>query len=305
MNPSRQAQANLELILNQVKVLCKGVRFPKKRKSRRGRKPKYHNWYILQLVVIQNLLGFTSERSYLRFLEQLKLPSFRELSDHSIYNRRVKSLKPLIDKLTEKLLLELGVEKSKVRILDATPVPVIRLSRAKNRKILTDKRQISIGYCSSQKTYYCGAKLSLLVNKDGIPTKHYLKPANHSDIRCLEEFAVQSGLNNLVLVADKGYISNHIKGWLRETRLVKLITSYRNNQKKKNTKSEKKLLRKRRIIETVIGQLKDQMSLDKLRVRTYESLETKVNNIIFTYIFGVYFNKITGRNPLNLKNIIT
>jgi hypothetical protein len=106
-------------------------------------------------------------------------------------------------------------------------------------------------------------------------------------------------------VADKGYISNHIKHWLKKTRLVALITPYRKSQKKTNTKKEKQLLKKRKIIETIIAQLKDQMNLDKLRVRTYESLETKVNNIIFTYVFGVYFNKLTNRNPLNLKNIIT
>lgn len=304
MNPSIETQANLELILSQVKVLCKGVRFPK-RKSRQGRKPKYHNWYILQLVVIQNLLGFTSERSYLRFLKQLKLSVFKELPDHSQYNRRSKSLQPLVVKLTKKLLVELNIKKSKIRIIDTTPIPVIRLSRARRRKIFTDKKQINIGYCASQKTYYCGAKLNLLVNKDGIPCKYYLKPANCSDIRCLEEIALKDKFRNLVLVADKGYISNRLKCWFKGSRLISLITSYRKNQKKKNNKRERELLKKRKIIETVISQLKDQMNLEKLRAKTYEGLVTRIDNIIFTYIFGVYFNKLTGRNPLNLKNIIT
>lgn len=304
MNPSNEVQANLELILNQVKVLCKGIRFPKK-KSRQGRKPKYHNWYILQLIVIQNLLGFTSERSYLRFLEQLNLPAFKELPDHSVYNRRSKSLKSLVDKLTEKLLLELKVEKSKIRVIDTTPVPVVRISRAKRRKILTDKRQVGIGYCASQKTYYCGAKLNLLVNKEGIPCKYYLKPANRSDIRCLEEIASENKIRNLVLVADKGYISNRVKCWLKETKLISLITSYRKNQKNKNNKKEWELLKKRKIIETVISQFKDQMNLEKLRAKSYPGLVSRIDNLIFTYIFGVYFNKLTGRNPLNLKNIIT
>lgn len=253
MNPSsHEAQANLELILSQVRVLCKGVRFPK-RKSRRGRKPEYPNWYILQLLVIQNFLGFTSERSYLRFLKQLELPVFKELPDHSQYNRRSKSLKPLIKRLTERLLGELKVERSKIRVVDTTGIPVIRLSRAKRRKIFTDKKQVAIGYCAAQKTYYCGTKLSLLINKDGIPCEYHLEPANRSDIRCLEDMATENDFENLVLVADKGYISDRIKSWLRNTRLINLITPYRNNQKKKNTKKEKTLLKRRRIIETVIG----------------------------------------------------
>lgn len=304
MNPSNEAQANLELILSQVKVLCKGVRFQKK-KSRRGRKPAYHNWYILQLVVIQNLLGFTSERSYLRFLKQLKISAFENLPHHSNYNRRSKSLKPIVDEITKKLLLELNIEKSKIKVIDTTPVPVIKLPRAKRRKIFTDKKKVSIGYCASQKTFYCGAKLNLLVNKDGIPYRHYLKPANRSDIRCLEEITVENKFRDLVLVADKGYISNKTKQWLKEKRLINLVTSYRKNQRKKNNKRELKLLKKRKIIETVISQLKDQMNLEKLRAKSYSGLTSRVDNLIFTYIFGVYFNKLTGRSPLNLKNIIT
>jgi hypothetical protein len=66
------------------------------------------------------------------------------------------------------------VEKSKVRVIDTTLVPIIRISRAKRRKIFTDKRQIAIGYCAAQRTYYCGTKLSLLVNKDGIPCEYDL-----------------------------------------------------------------------------------------------------------------------------------
>jgi hypothetical protein len=42
-------------------------------------------------------------------------------------------------------------------------------------------------------------------------------------------------------------------------------TPYPSNQNKKNTKREKKLLKKRKIIETVIGQLKDHFRVDHLR----------------------------------------
>ena len=97
---SAQARTNLELIIHEVDVLCKGLRFPK-RKSKRGRKSTYSDKFILKLVIIQHLLGFTSERSYLRFLKSLEYSPFKKLPDRSRYNRRVKSLKPLIEKLTQ------------------------------------------------------------------------------------------------------------------------------------------------------------------------------------------------------------
>ena len=300
-----ETRTNLRLILAEVDALCKGVRLPKK-KSRRGRKPKYSDKFILKLVIIQNLLGFTSERSFLRFVPQLKCQEFEQLPDQSQYNRRAKRLQPLIKKLTLRINNQLKVNKSKIRVIDTTSVPVIKLSRAKRRKIFTDKHKVSIGYCASQKTHYCGVKLNLFVNKDGIPCQYHLKPARKSDLRCLEEILIeQKGISDLVLIGDKGYISDFKKRWIKECWRITLITPYRRNQKKKNTKREKQLLRNRKIIETVINQLKDQMGLERLRAKTYQGLTSRIDNLIFTYLFGVYFNKIYHRNLLNLKSILT
>lgn len=302
---SAGGRPNLDLILAEVDVLCKGIRLPQE-KSRRGRKPKYSDKFILKLVIIQNLLGFTSERSFLRFVPELKCKEFEEIPDQSQYNRRAKRLKPLTDKLILRINKYLKVDRSKIKILDTTPVPVIKLSRAKRRKIFTDKTKVSVGYCSAQKAYYCGVKLNLLVNKDGIPQRHYLKPARKSDIRCLEEILVdKQELKDVVLIGDKGYISDFNKHWVKQCWRIALITPYRKNQKKKNTKREKKLLKNRKIIETVVSQLKDQMGLERLRAKTYRGLNSRIDNLIFTYLVGVYFNKKYGRNPLNLKSILT
>ena len=281
------------------------MRFPK-RKSKRGRKSTYSDKFILKLVIIQHLLGFTSERSYLRFLKSLEYSPFKELPDRSRYNRRAKSLKPLIEKLTQRIFKELKVEKSKIRIIDTKPVPVIRYTRAKRRKIFTDKTRVSIGYCASQKMYYCGVKLNLLVNKNGLPCQYSLFAANHHDLFIGKRFIEKQNLKGLILIGDKGYLmkEKERKGF-KQKRLIQLITPYRINQEKKNTKKEKKLLKYRNIIETVNEQLKDQFGIERLRTKTYQGLNSRIDNIIFTYVFGVYFNKPTGRNPLSLKSILT
>ncbi len=305
-----QARTNLELILQEINVLCKGVRFPS-RNHRPGRKPEYSDKLMVKLVIIQNLMGFTSERSFLRFVPELKSKEFVKLPDQSQYNRRAKGLKPITEKLILKIQKHLNIEKSRVRILDTTPVPVVKLSRAQRRKILTDKKQIAIGYCATQRTYYCGLKLNLVVNRNGIPCKYYLKPANKSDMRCLEEILVENEkkkkreLSNIILIADKGYISDSNKEWVKRCWQITLVTGYRRNMKKQNTKKEKQLFRKRKIIETVNSQLKDQMNLERLRAKSYEGISSRIDNIIFTYLFGVYFNKKHHRNPLNLKSILT
>lgn len=303
---SPKARTNLELILREVDVLCKGIRLPKKKKSKRGRKPVYSNQFILKLVLIQHLLGFTSERSFLRFVPELQCPAFVRLPDQSQYNRRAKRLEPLIKKLTLRIRKRLRIDASKIKVVDTTPIPVVKLSRAKQRKVFTDKKQVAVGYCAAQKTYYCGLKLNLFVNHDGVPCEYDLKPANKSDVRCLEEILVEKQtLSDVVLVGDKGYISDFNTSWFKQCWNITLITGYRKNQKKRPTKKAKRLLGKRKIIETVIGQLKDQMGLERLRTKTYQGLTARIDHIIFTYLFGVYFNTLYKRNPLNLKSILT
>jgi len=251
------------------------------------------------------LLGFTSERSFLRFVPELKCPEFESLPDQSQYNRRAKRLKSLIEKLTLRINQTIRLDQSKVRILDTTPVPLLRLSRVKRRRVFTDKKQVAIGYCAAQRTYYFGVKLNLFINVDGVPCWHELKPANKSDIRCLEEILIENQKPaGIVLVGDKGYLSRFNQSWFKECWRVVLVTPYRRNQNQQNTKREKQLLKKRRIVETVIGQLKDQMGLERLRAKTYQGVTSRIDNIIFTYLFGVYINTLYKRNPLNLKSLL-
>lgn len=303
-----RARTNLELILAEIEALCKEDKLLINNGSgpcSRGRPSKYSDIQIIKMVILQNLLGFNSELSFVRFLGNLKQPIFKEWPSQPQYNRRVKELRPQIDSFTKELLSRLHIERSKVRVIDATGIPLIRLVRKKRRKLFRERRY-GVGYCSSQKTHYFGLKLTLLTNQEGIPLTHHLMPANKADITCLEQMLIENqSPSNIVLVGDKGYLSDFNKEWFKQCWKITLITPYRVNQKKKNTKKEKKLLKKRKIIETVIGQLKDQLRLDHLRARTYETIELRITNIIFTYIFGVYFNKKHHRNPLNLKSIIT
>lgn len=308
MNPtSPRARTNLELILAEVEALCKEDKLLISNSSgsrSRGRPSKYSDIQIIQMVILQNLLGFDSELSFVRFLGNLRQPIFKEWPSQQQYNRRIKELRPRIESLTKELLSRLHIERSKIRIIDSTGIPLISLARKKRRKLFRGRRY-GIGYCPALKTYYFGLKLTLLTNQDGIPITYYLMPARRADITCLEQMLIKNqSPSNVVLVADKGYLSDFNQEWFRQCWNITLITPYRSNQKKKNTKKEKKLLRRRKIIETVIGQLKDHLKLDHLRARSYETIELRISNIIFTYIFGVYFNKKHHRNPLKLKSIL-
>jgi hypothetical protein len=292
---------HLKLILSMILEIYQLVE--KELPKRTGPQPEIPDVVIIQLVILKNLLGFKYESSFLRFIQNLKLKSFfPRLPERSRFNRRLKILSPIIERIQFELLKRLKADDLKVRIIDTTPFPIVKLARRNQSKIVA-RNDLKVGYCSSQKYYYIGLKLSLAVNLEGVPTYFQFHPANKHDIRVLNQEAFN--LSGLVLVGDKGYISQEIKDNLKQKLGIALITPYRKNQKNKQlTKKEKQLLKNRKLIETVINQLKDQFNLDKLSAKSLLGFKERVRQIILTYTFGIYFNKQTKRNILSIKSIL-
>ena len=272
--------------------------------QRTGPKPKVPDVVIIQLIILKNLLGFRHELSFLRFIQNLKLHSFfPKIPEQSRFNRRSKLLAPVMERIQFKLLKRLKVNDLKVRVIDTTPFPIVKLARKSQSKIV-QKNDLKVGYCSAQKYYYTGLKLSLAINLDGVPTHFELYPANRHDLKVLENEAIH--LKGLVLVGDKAYISQRTKQNLKQQLGIVLITPYRKNQKQKRiTKKEKQLLRNRKLIETVINQLKDQFNLERLSAKSVLGFKERVRQVLLTYTFGIYFNKRTRRNILSIKSILT
>lgn len=293
---------HLQLILSMIFEIYQSAEpdLPK----RTGPKPVISDIVIIQLIILKHLLGFRHESSFLRFIQNLKLKSiFPRLPERSRFNRRTKLLSPLIERIQFELLKRLAVDNLKVRIIDTTPFPIVKLVR-KNQSKIVKKNDLRVGYCSAQKYYYTGLKLSLAVNLEGVPTYFEFHPANQHDLRVLEKEAPH--LRGLVLVGDKGYLSKKTKKNLKQNLGIVLITPYKKNQKsKKLTRREKQLLKNRKLIETVINQLKDQFSLERLSAKSLLGFKERVRQIILTYTFGIYFNKLTNRNILSIKSILT
>lgn len=149
-----------------------------------------------------------------------------------------------------------------------------------------------------------GLKLSLAVNLEGVPTYFEFHLANQHDLKILEKEV--ANLHGLVLVGDKGYLSQEAKSSLKQKLSIALVTPYRKNQKdKKLGNKEKQLLKKRQAIERTINQLKDQFNLEKLSAKSLKGFKERVRQVILTYTFGIYFNKQTNRNILSIKSILT
>lgn len=291
---------NLTRIVGLVDHLYKRSRYHQK--IRPGPVPKYTDLYILQMVVVQHLQGYTSESAYLRQLKQHQYKHFSKIPSQSQYNKRVKTLKSIVESLSQQALQTLKVDRTKIRIIDATAVPVTKLYRAGRTKAFKNKQHFGIGYCAAKKEWYYGLKLTIITNQQGIPITYHLMPANRHDIRALK--GITRNLWNIWLIGDKGYVGKSIEEELTRSHRIRLITPYRKNQHKKRSRWERRKLKHRQIIERINLQLKDHLGLEKLRAKSDEGIETRIRNILFSYLMAVAYNKKYKQNLLSIKGIL-
>lgn len=290
---------NLTRIVNLVARIYKGSGYAEQ--IRPGRK-SYTDLYICQLVVVQHLQGFTNESAYLRHLGRSQYKHFPSIPSQQQYNQRAKRLEPLTDFLTGYLVRKLKLHKQKIRIIDATAVPVVKYHRRFNTKAFKNKRFFGLGYCAAKKLKYYGVKLTLLVTKEGIPVAYHLMPANRHDSQALTKIGKE--LYNIWLIGDKGYVGRRRQDWLKRKRKIRLIMPYRKNQRQRNTRWEKRKLRNRKVVEWVNNQLKDFGGLEHLRALSHAGTKSRIRNLIFSHLVACYFNKIHKRNMLSIKEIL-
>ena len=291
---------NLTKIVNLVGEIYKQSGF---KELRRPGKREFSDLYVCQMVVVQNLKGYTNESEFLRYLSNHPSKAFPKLPTQSCYNHRSKELEAVIEALSGKLLEKLRVRKTKIRIIDATGVPVTKFYRRWKTKAFSNNQFFGVGYCHAKKERYYGVKLTLITTQQGIPITYHLMSARRHDVKALEP-AVKD-LTGIWLVGDKGYAGKKIHQGLKLKQRIKVIIPKRKNQKIRNTKWEKRKLKHRILIEVINEQLKDHFNLEKLRAKSEEGIKTRIRNIIFSYLVATYFNKKYHRNLLSIKGILS
>lgn len=291
-------------IVSMVQILCKEARVDKR--IRPGPQAEYPESFIITLLILKNLFGFSSESSFLRYLENHHRNIFARLPERSWFNRKAKKLVSMQNEIHELLLQKLGTNRVKLRIVDTTPLPVVKLHRAGRCVSFERKTEVNYGYCASKKMYYYGKKLTLLVTPNGIPTSHLLTPANMHDLKALKNnlTKIVEDIEEKILIADKGYYDGDLETTLEREYHTHLVVPEKKRHQKKNTEEEKRLLKKRSIVETINNQLQDHMNIDETRAKSNEGLLSRIQASILSFTFGIYFNTLFGRPLLSLKSIL-
>ena len=105
-----------------------------------------------------------------------------------------------LERIRRRALQELGAFFDCYRLMDITPVPVMKLCRFGHTSLFPG--EATVGYCSSKKEFYVGFKLALLTTLEGVSTHFDLVPAHTDDREAMEGILEASW--RLVVLGDKG-----------------------------------------------------------------------------------------------------
>lgn len=226
------------------------------RRRRIGRPPLLSDAELLCLAIAQVLLGFPSERHWIRYARKNLRGLFPYIPDQSGYNKRLRAAGPLISAVIRALAEITPSAASILRLIDSTPVPCGASRETAKRSDLAG--QAGYGYCASHSRYFWGMRLYLVATVEGMPVMWWL--ANPK----LDEREVMAALLELdhhliteghVILADKGFAGREFETFLDQIGVHLVRPPRRGTKDHQPTPAERTLLRMRQWIEAIFDTL--------------------------------------------------
>jgi hypothetical protein len=267
------------------------------------RKPTLSDNSILALTLCAEALSIDSENYFWSKLKTDHASDFPKLIDRSNFNRRKKNLAPYLTIYNQRLANAMN-EFEDTFIVDSMPIPICNIARADRITICKENFQSAAdkGYSSITKSYFMGYKLHLVTSVRGVFHSMQLSKASVHDIHYLEEIK-DSGLNNCLLLGDKGYLGSEQKTDLFHTAKIELQTPCRANQLQQ-TLFPYVFKKCRKRIETQFSQLCDQFMIKRNYAKTYTGLTTRILSKIVAFTSLQLLNFTSGKSLNKIKHAL-
>jgi hypothetical protein len=255
---------------------------------KRKRSSKLSDAEIMTILVGFHLSQIKNFKAYYIFYITTHLGHL--FPDLVSYNRFVE-LQPKVALALMFYLKYRGLGKSTgISYIDSTPLKVCHIKREKQNKVFKNfakKGHSTLGW-------FYGFKLHLVINDKGEILGFHLTTANVDD----RDIKVMQSITRDIfgkLFGDKGYISKALSDLLFQDG-IQLITKVRKNMKGQNlSQTDKILLRKRAIIESVNDELKNIASIEHTRHRSINGFLINIVTALVAYSF------FTKKPSLNIE----
>jgi hypothetical protein len=253
-----------------------------------GHPPKLADSELVCLAVAQVLLGYRSERRWLRAVGRRLGHLFPYVCGQAAYNRRLRRAAPLVAAIASALAVASPSWCDQWRLLDATPVPCGASRRTVRRSEVAG--WAGYGYDRSHSRWYWGLKLYLLACPDGMPVAWCLANPAQGEREVaeglLDRAARQRVLRpGMVILADKG-----LAGRAFEATVADLHAWLVRPDRADEPVRFGNLGGVRQWVEAIIDTLKDQLSLERHGAHTVQGVWIRVAQRLLALAASVWFN---------------
>ncbi|MFJ9447567.1 IS982 family transposase [Kitasatospora sp. NPDC101235] len=197
-----------------------------------GIAPRLSDAELVTLAVMQALLGFTSERRWVRHARTHLRHLFPYLPGQSGYNRRLRKAADLIARVNRLLATDTSLWTDTVWVVDSTPVECGRSRETVKRSDLASWAEY--GYCTSHSRFLWGLRLHLVCTLHGLPIAFALTGAKADERETLLGMfdtgpGLLTGRPGQTLIGDRNYFGAAFEQELRE-RDVRLLRPARKGE---------------------------------------------------------------------------
>lgn len=221
----------------------------------------------------------------------------------SRFNRRRRHLMHAFNLIRKVVLRVLDLAQDRQCCIDSLPVPVVQFHLVPGSSKDWAINGARFGRVSSKKQVIFGYKMQLLVTLGGVILDFELVPANCPDLQGGYELLEEH--SDLDAVADKGYISKAVAQSLLEGNNICLMTVPRANMKRQLPSEVMQCInRVRQIIETVNGQLVEQLKVQSNHAHTFWGLCARLYTKLTAHTLCIYINRLFDKADfLHIKEL--
>jgi hypothetical protein len=250
---------------------------------------------LLTMAVMSALLGFTSERRWLRYADKELAGMFPRTIGQSGWNKRVRKAFFLFIRVIRMLAMDTSLWSDDVWVVDSAPVQCGCSRETVRRSDAAGWAEY--GYCASHSRYFWGLRLHLVCTLTGLPVMFALAGAKADERETLLGMLgaardVTAAHPGQVIIGDKNYFGRAFEAELAERELT-LLRPVRKGEAGRAGQNLFKPLRQ--VIESVNWTFKGQLDLERHGGKTPEGILARVLARVLALTAAIWHNDKTGR----------
>jgi len=250
---------------------------------------------LLTMTVMSALLGFTSERRWLRYADKELAGMFPRTIGQSGWNKRVRKAFFLFIRVIRMLAMDTSLWSDDVWVVDSTPVQCGCSRETVKRSDAAGWAEY--GYCASHSRYFWGLRLHLVCTLTGLPVMFALAGAKADERETLLGMLgaardVTAAHPGQVIIGDKNYFGRAFEAELTERELT-LLRPVRKGEAGRAGQNLFKPLRQ--VIESVNWTFKGQLDLERHGGKTPEGIIARVLARVLALTAAIWHNDKTGQ----------